>query len=370
MSIMKKILAIDDDSHNLLLIKAVLTKNISDCTVDTALSGAEGIEIARELMPDSILLDILMPGINGFETCRILKNDEKTKHIPVLLVSALGQNYENRIKGLNMGADAFITKPFESPELVSQVKVLLRIKNAEDLLRKQNKELKNSIDEINSYQLKLKKMNAELHMVEEKERRRIAEYLHDGIGQILSLAHINLSALLRKELLPDVQKTIRAASGFVNDAIVQSRLLTYDLSPPILYELGLIPAIKWKLNQTEINHKINTILSCSLPKLEMSINDSILIYRIVCELLTNVTKHANASSVEVQIKKDKDFYYFSVNDNGKGFNYDGKSTLMKNGGFGLFSINERLDSIQGHLLIESELKKGTKTTISIPAKNI
>lgn len=278
---MKRILAIDDDSHNLLLIKAILSKNISDCIVDTAQSGVEGIKIAKELMPDTILLDILMPGIDGFETCEILKNDEATKHIPILLVSALGHNYENRIKGLNLGADAFVTKPFEKPELISQVKVLLRIKSAEDLLRKQNKELKKSLEEIKSDQSKLRKLNSELIMAEEKERRRIAEYLHDGIGQILSLVHINLSSLLSKELLPDVQKTIRKSSEFLSDAIVQSRSLTYDLSPSILYKLGLIPALRWKLSQTETNHKIDTRIQSNIPQLQININTSILVYRIM-----------------------------------------------------------------------------------------
>lgn len=366
---MKKILAIDDDVNNLLLVKTILTKNIPDCTVTTARSGAEGIKFAKELKPDTILLDILMPGLNGFEVCKILKEDDATKRIPVLLVSALGQNYENRIQGLNMGAEAFITKPFENPELISQVKVLLRIKDAEDMLRKQNEDLEKSLEAIKNDQEKLKKLNSELLTAEEKERRRIAEYLHDGIGPILSLANINLSSIHNKNLRKEIQGPILKASSLLNDAIVRSRSLTYDLSPPVLYELGLIPAIRWKLDQLEKIHAINMNLKTSISKLELDTDLSILVYRIICEFLTNVIKHAKASHVEVQIDKNKQFYFFSVLDNGKGFNYGGRSTLMKNNSYGLFSIYERLESLQGNLVIESQLKKGTKTKVSIPIKN-
>ncbi|MBE0650980.1 MAG: response regulator [Bacteroidales bacterium] len=367
---MKRILAIDDDENNLILIKTILSKNIEDGIVQTAMSGIEGIAKAKELKPDVILLDILMPGMNGFEVCQALKNDDFTKDIPILLVSALGQNYQNRIKGLNLGAEAFITKPFESPELISHVKVLLRIKDAEDMLRKKNEDLEKSLEEIKNDQEKLRKLNSELLMAEEKERRRIAEYLHDGIGPILSLANINLSSLLRKELVPDVQGTIHKATKLLSDAIAQSRSLTYDLSPPVLYELGLIPAIKWKLSQVELNHKINTGFQSSLPKLDLSIDTGILVYRIISELLTNVIKHASANKIDIQIKKDERFYYFLVSDNGKGFDFKGKTTLLSNNSYGLFSIKERLDSIKGDFIIETELNKGTKTTISIPVKNI
>lgn len=367
---MKRILAIDDDIHNLLLIKAVLTKNIPDCTVVTAQLGSDGIEVAKEIKPDVILLDILMPGMNGFDVCKVLKEDEITKEIPVLLVSALGQNYENRIKGLNMGAEAFITKPFENPELISQVKVLLRIKEAEDLLRKKNEDLEKSLEAIKNDQKKLKKLNSELLTAEERERRRIAEYLHDGIGPILSLANINLSSLQNKDLGHDVQGPIHKATGLLNDAIVRSRTLTYDLSPPVLYELGLIPAIKWKLEQLNKIHHINTNFQSSIEKLKIETDLSILVYRILCEFLTNVIKHAEASHVEVMVDKDEHYYYFSVKDNGKGFEYEGKSSVMETNSYGLFSIYERLEPIEGNLIIESKLKEGTKTTVSIPIKNV
>ncbi|MBN2639640.1 MAG: response regulator [Bacteroidales bacterium] len=506
---MSTILAIDDDYSNLVLIETILKRNFPDSEIITSLSAEEGVKIAKQVMPDTILLDIMMAGMNGFEACEILKQDEETKHIPILLVSALGQNYENRVKGLNLGAEAFISKPFQKPELVSQVKVMLRIKKAEDLLRKQNQdlelfikkqtkdfntsenrflqiseyaneyyweinaegkytyvsagiekilgvraelvinkeylfdfhnsvnheksrdvlfgifnkkidykeievlcrtkdgrsiwltisgfpifdeelkfigyrgithdvtlrrraeeELKKSLLEIKRDQQKLKKLNSELLVVEEKERRRIAEYLHDGIGQILSYVHMNLSSIQKKNIVPDeIKEKLKKISGFLNEAIIQSRLLTYDLSPPILYELGLLPAIKWKLSQTESDHNVNTVFLSDIDLVEMNNDTKILTYRIVCELLANITKHAQANNIRVSVHKNDNFYIFGVTDDGKGFEYKGKNALFKKGGYGLFSISERLESIQGSLIIESRIDKGTKATFSIPIKN-
>ncbi len=358
--VMKKILIVDDQQIIQELIKAVLVKNMPGYQILLAFSGQEAIKIAKEQLPETILLDIIMPEMDGYEVCRTLKNDKLTKHIPILLVSALGQNSEDRILGLNAGADAFLSKPFDNIELLLQVKVMLRIKDAEDLLRKRNETLEIFIK-------KLKKLNSELTLVEERERRRIAEYLHDGIGQILALTHMKLSSIKDMPQSPKLQKIVSESSDLINDAIIKSRLLTYDLSPPILYELGLIPAIRWKLGQIESKYGIDTVFKNGKDILGIKNDIRILLYRIISELLTNIVKHANAKYIEIEIKKDKKYIYITVLDNGQGFDYKPDYELNGQGGFGLFSINERLDSLSGRLVIESETKKGTKAIVIIPA---
>lgn len=132
---MKKILAIDDQVDNLITIKAVIKSRIQNCDVITALSGKDGIEIAIKEQPDTILLDIIMPDMDGYETCKRLKENELTKHIPVIMVTAIKTDSDSRVKGLNIGADAFLSKPIDAIELTAQVNVMLRIKEAEDKLR-------------------------------------------------------------------------------------------------------------------------------------------------------------------------------------------------------------------------------------------
>ncbi len=134
---MRKILAIDDKIDNLISIKAVIKNNIPDCEVLTALTGQDGIDIAIREYPDTILLDIIMPEMDGFETCKKLKENKQTKHIPVVMVTAIKTDSDSRAKGLNTGADAFLSKPIDALELTAQVNVMLRIKDAEDKLRKE-----------------------------------------------------------------------------------------------------------------------------------------------------------------------------------------------------------------------------------------
>jgi two-component system, sensor histidine kinase and response regulator len=138
---MKKILAIDDNEINLILLNQIFKLHYPDFIFLKATSGKEGIDLAKEENPEIILLDILMPEMNGYEVCSILKKDPVTRQIPILMISALGQNPMERTKGFNAGADAFISKPFSQDELRAQIDVVLRIKKAEDLLRKGNKSL-------------------------------------------------------------------------------------------------------------------------------------------------------------------------------------------------------------------------------------
>ena len=144
---MPKILAIDDKQDNLITISAFLKNLIPNCTVITSDSGTEGIKKAEAEQPDAILLDIKMPEMDGYEVCRHLKSNEKTKHIPVIMVTAIRTDSQSRVKGLEIGADAFLSKPIDEIELVAQIKVMLRIKKAEDILRKEKDLLEDTVQE-------------------------------------------------------------------------------------------------------------------------------------------------------------------------------------------------------------------------------
>ncbi len=142
---MKTILAIDDKLDNLIIISAILKNLIPETRVSFAQSGEEGLQKADEEYPDTILLDIKMPGMDGFEVCRRLKSNPGTKNIPVIMISAILTGSENLIKGLEAGADAYLSKPINEYILAAQVKTALRIKSAEDQLRKDKKRLEQII---------------------------------------------------------------------------------------------------------------------------------------------------------------------------------------------------------------------------------
>ncbi len=119
----KQILIIDDEEHILEMLRINMRTHGYDCI--TALSGEEGINLVRKLHPDLILLDVMLPGVDGVETCRILKNGEKTKRIPILMLSAKSQG-QDKITGLKGGADDYITKPFSLQELFLRINAALR----------------------------------------------------------------------------------------------------------------------------------------------------------------------------------------------------------------------------------------------------
>ncbi|MCF8356026.1 MAG: PAS domain S-box protein [Melioribacteraceae bacterium] len=142
---MNKILVIDDNKDNLFLIDRIIKKDLPESKVFTALSGEEGILSAQKILPDVILLDLLMPEMDGFEVCTKLKSDDKIKHIPIIIISAIMTDSESKIKALDTGAEVFIPKPVSPNVLVAQITAMLRIKKAEDKLRDENLILSSTI---------------------------------------------------------------------------------------------------------------------------------------------------------------------------------------------------------------------------------
>jgi PAS domain S-box-containing protein len=133
-----KILVIDDNNDNIITIKALIKEIFPDSTVSFALSGPEGLIIAEREFPDVILLDVLMPEMDGFEVCTILKKNESLSDIPVIFITALNDTRELRLQALEIGVEAFLTKPINENELNAQIRAMIKIKNAN--LEKRHKE--------------------------------------------------------------------------------------------------------------------------------------------------------------------------------------------------------------------------------------
>ena len=125
-----KILAIDDNRDNLLVLRAVLSDKLANAKIITADDGLSGIEIAVSEDPTVILLDIVMPGMDGYEVCKKLKSDSRTQTIPVLFLTALRTDLDSRIKALETGADGFLPKPFDEAELIAQIQAMTKVKAA------------------------------------------------------------------------------------------------------------------------------------------------------------------------------------------------------------------------------------------------
>ncbi|MBT9536673.1 MAG: response regulator, partial [Nitrospirae bacterium] len=140
----QKILIVDDEETNLKLIISMLKHH--GYVFETAADGAEALVKAKSFKPDLIFLDIMMPEMDGYEACKRLKEDAATKHIPVVMVTALADK-ESRIKGLEMGANDFLSKPVDISELTIRTKNLLKIKEFEDFLKVHNELLETEVRE-------------------------------------------------------------------------------------------------------------------------------------------------------------------------------------------------------------------------------
>jgi len=175
---MTKILAIDDNNDNLVTLLAIIKESFPDLDFETALSGKKGIELAISTNPDVIFLDIIMPDMDGFEVCRLLKQDERLCDIPVVFLTALKENKEYRIKALEVGGEAFLYKPIDETELVAQIRAMVKIKEFAIQKRTENERLSRLVAErtrelVQSHAETLELVN---ELKAENETRRKIEY--------------------------------------------------------------------------------------------------------------------------------------------------------------------------------------------------
>jgi len=222
-------------------------------------------------------------------------------------------------------------------------------------------------NELKTYQEKLKALNTELTLFEEREKRRLAINLHDHFSQLLAISKMRLTELINSKDFSKEKGQLSEIREYIEKALNNSRKLTYELSPPVLYELGLIHAMRWYIENESDSHGFEYSFKCKFKAIKLPENAQIILFRVFCELVTNIIKHANASHVTINVAKNDGFLQLNVADNGKGFNV--KKNLIQTSSFGLFSIKERIEYLNGQFEIDSSPESGTYVTIIIPINN-
>jgi PAS domain S-box-containing protein len=223
---------------------------------------------------------------------------------------------------------------------------------------------------IYEYQKQLKQMDSEILLAEEKERHRIAAGIHDDIGQRLAIIKFGLDSLQATESRADVLSSLERQTELISHTIEDVRSFTFELSNPILYEIGVEAAIEaWMIDHIQNKCGIKCKLITKGPNIYMTEEVRIILFQGVRELLTNIIKHAKADYVEVNIiRSDKNIQIF-VEDNGIGLNASQALKRKKTKkGFGLFNLRERLDYLGGTLEIQNISPKGTVAIIHVPLK--
>ncbi len=354
------VLIVDDNPANLRVIIDYLQNY--GFGIRVARSGKTALQRVQYSQPDIIILDILMPEMDGFETCRQLKADERTEKIPVIFMTSLSST-EDKVRGFEMGAVDYITKPLNQKEVLARIKAHLRLEVSSRV------EQERLFDVVNQQRLQLRALNRKLTIMQEAERKQLARELHDEMGQALTAISLNLSAITKS--LPmkrsaDLDERLAETVLLTDQSLDQIREISFNLHPTTLDDLGLVPTLNWYIKMYAKRVNIETEFEAINLDERLSSAIELALYRIVQEALTNVARHAEATKVSIMLWRQKSVFAL-VEDNGQGFDMaEIDDREIAKGGIGLVGMRERVILLDGKLDIHSAPRQGTRLTIEIP----
>ena len=251
-----------------------------------------------------------------------------------------------------------------------------QLQATEQQLRAANRQLEVDIaqrkkveEELRAYRRRLRDLASELVLAEERLRRRIARDLHDDVGQDLLSVKMRLAEVRKGTTSAKQSAALEGILKSIDRTIQNTRSLLYDLSPPVLYELGFEPAVEWLTEKLQADHGIAAVFEDDGQAKLLADDLRIGLFRAVRELLVNIVKHAQAKNVKVSARRDGPNIRVEVEDDGVGF--DVKQTQIPgdlSNGFGLFDIRERLQHCGGSFQLESKPGRGTRLTLTAPLK--
>lgn len=369
------VLIVDDAPINLGVIVSFLESY--GLGIRIARSGESALRRIQYDQPDIVLLDVLMPNMDGFETCRQLKANPKTRDIPIIFMTSL-TSVEDKVKGFEVGAVDYVTKPLHQEEVLARVTTHLQLRELTRVLQNRHEQLQVTseqekarlFDAVKQQREQLRVLNTRLNEVKEAEHKQLARELHDELGQTLTAIRINLAAI-KSELNGNLSATgherMMETEQLTMHTLERVRQMSLDLRPPMLDDLGLEPTLRWYVKQYGKRMGISAEFQIfgTIPRLAAPIETNL--YRIAQEALTNVAKHANATHVRVHLERKPSHIKLVVKDNGRGFDWTSVANREAgNTGAGLLGIQERSLLLNGHVDIDAAPTKGCCITVTIP----
>ncbi|KPA14096.1 Response regulator receiver sensor signal transduction histidine kinase [Candidatus Magnetomorum sp. HK-1] len=381
------IMVVDDNPTNLRVLIDYLEESGYETMV--APSGERAIQQLEHAQPDLILLDIMMPGLDGFETCKVFKDDKESKNIPVIFMTALSDT-EKKLKGFNMGAVDYITKPFQQEEVLARINTHLIIQRQKKELLFLNNKLSESNTKLTETNIQLSRVNAELTQAIETREKIYSIFSDDIFGSMGSI--FGLSG-----------RIVRSAESLLNDTFVKTavniqRSASYtqkifenlmgwiklqsgaiEPSPDIIPLNKIVDRSIIPMNQQAKEKQItitNTIVENELVFVDENMTDDIFQH-----LMTNSIKYCVAGDkITISSKNLGDYEEIQIKDTGIGISEENQrklfkinSTIKEHGtagekgaGLGLIICNELVKKLNGKIWITSQLGKGTTTYLTLP----
>jgi len=224
-----------------------------------------------------------------------------------------------------------------------------------------------ALKEIKTYRDALKQLTTEITLLEEKQRREIAANIHDHLSQSLVLSNMQINALQKKSKDEQLLEGLQHIEKYIAEALEFSRKITYDLSPPILYEMGIAATIQLMVQKIQDENDILIDYRSEVEEIDLPEQTLVLLYRAIKEIIFNALKHANAGKLKVYFRKDERGLDIQISDDGIGFDaHEVEARRTVNKGYGLFAVRERVQNLEGQLSITSQIGSGTEVRIRVP----
>jgi two-component system sensor histidine kinase UhpB len=222
------------------------------------------------------------------------------------------------------------------------------------------------LDQLERSAQQLKHVSGRIIQAQEEERQRLARELHDEAAQALTSLLVHLRLLERAKTPEEAQARVKELRELTAQALEEVRRVALDLRPTILDDLGLGPALEWRVDEFNKSPDVHAAIEVRGLEQRLPRNVELVLYRVGQESLSNVTRHANASEVQVALWREEDWVTIEISDNGRGFDRDQVCEGPR--GLGLVGMRERLAMIGGELIVDSTPGEGTRIIARAPVQ--
>jgi signal transduction histidine kinase len=357
-----QLLLVEDDDIDREAVHRLLD---SKYVVKDAPTGRQALKMVEAQRPDGILLDYRLPDCDGLQ----LLSQFAADGIPVVILTG-EENPEIIVEAMRQGAQDYLVK-----DNISRASLDHAIVNAIEKgtlkreLEEQQRTLAKQAATLEEQNKKIRTLASELTLAEQRERRRISQILHDDLQQTIYGIQVR-KHLIAMSMPPNLQSELteqmEALDALIDQAIDVTRSLTVQLSPPVLKGKELKATFEWLAAQMVDVHHMTVELGIRDNYQIPSEDLHVLIFQLVRELLFNVVKHSGVRHAYLETYEKDNLLFIAVKDKGVGFDPTVPLQHWGRGGFGLHSIQERLNLFGGDLRIDSTPGQGTCVTIVVP----